>query len=331
MQGQNKQGDKVSRRRVLGAALALACAGLSGTAAAQTYPSRPIHLYVAFAPGGAGDTVARLVARKMSENLGQPIVIENRPAPMVAVVAVQQAKPDGYTLLMAGSGTALTNALFKSLPYDLMGDFIHVSTLASFDLALLTSPASSLKSVQDVVAYARAHPGKLNIGTVRVGSTQNLAAEMFKAMAGIDAVIVPYRTTGDLLTAVRTKDVQVAFEILPPILSQVKGNVVKPLAVTSNKRFPALPDVPTVTESGIPGFEASSWNGLSVPARTPPEVVARLVKGIQAAVASPEVQKDLERMGMVAKAGTPEEMTRRMSGDIAKWGAVIEKAGIEKQ
>jgi tripartite-type tricarboxylate transporter receptor subunit TctC len=267
----------------------------------------------------------------MSENLGQPIVIENRPAPMVAVVAVQQAKPDGYTLLMAGSGTALTNALFKSLPYDLMGDFIHVSTLASFDLALLTSPASSLKSVQDVVAYARAHPGKLNIGTVRVGSTQNLAAEMFKAMAGIDAVIVPYRTTGDLLTAVRTKDVQVAFEILPPILSQVKGNVVKPLAVTSNKRFPALPDVPTVTESGIPGFEASSWNGLSVPARTPPEVVARLVKGIQAAVASPEVQKDLERMGMVAKAGTPEEMTRRMSGDIAKWGAVIEKAGIEKQ
>ena len=320
-----------TRRRALAAALGLASMALAGPASAQTYPSRPIQFFVAFGPGGAGDTVARLVAKKMSENMKTPIIIENRPAPMVAVVSVQKAKPDGYTMLMAGSGTALTNALFKTLPYDLLGDFVHVSTLASFDIALLVNPESELKGVKDVIAYAKANPGKLNIGTVRVGSTQNLAAEMFKSAAGIDAVIVPYKTTGDLLTAVRSKDVHVAFEILPPILGQVEGKLVKPIAVGSGKRFPALPNVPTVAESGVPGFDASSWNGVSVPAKTPPEVVARLTKEINAAVASPEVQKELVRIGMVPKAGTPEEMTARMKGDIAKWGAVIEKAGIEKQ
>lgn len=321
----------IQRRMALACALAFAGALAGGAGAAEAYPARPIHWFVAFAPGGAADTVARVVAKKLSEDLGQPVIIENRPAPLVAVVAVQKARPDGYTLLMAGSGTALSSALFKSLPYDLMGDFTHVSTLASFDLALLASPDSSLQSVRDVIAYAKAHPGRLNIGTVRVGSTQNLAAEMFKSMAGIDAVIVPYKTTGDLLAALRTKDVQVAFEILPPILGQVNGHLVRPLAVGSTKRFPSLPGVPTIAESGVAGFDASSWNGVSVPARTPPEVVARLAQAIDAAVASPAVQKELARIGMVAKAGTPQEMTARMQSDIAKWGAVIEKAGIEKQ
>lgn len=320
------------RRRALAAILGLACAPLAGPAfATDNYPSRPIHFYVAFAPGGAGDTVARIVSKKMADSMGQPIVIENRPAPLVAVQTVQKAKPDGYSMVMVGSGTALTNGLFKSLPYDLVKDFIHVSTLASFDLAMITSPDSRLNTVKDVIAYAKAHPGKLNIGTVRVGSTQNLAAEMFKSMTDTDVVIVPYKTTGELLTAVRMKDVQVAFEILPPILGQVKGNQVKAIATTSAKRFPALPNVPTVEESGVTGFEASSWNGVSVPTKTPPEVVARLVKEIDAAVASPEVQKQLERIGMVPKAGTPEEMTARVKGDIAKWTGVIEKAGIEKE
>ncbi len=322
----------IARRRALGACLALACAPLVGPAAAEgKYPTRPIQFYVAFAPGGAGDTVARLVSRKMSESLGQPIVIENRPAPLVAVQTVQKARPDGYTMVMVGSGTALTNGLFKTLPYDLMKDFVHVSPLASFDLAFLTSPDSTLKTVKDVIAEAKAHPGKLNIGTVRVGSTQNLAAEMFKSMTGVDVVVVPYKTTGELLTAVRTKDVHVAFEILPPILGQVKGKQVRAIATTASKRFPALPDVPTVDESGVKGFEASSWNGVSVPAKTPPEVVARLNREINAAVNSPEVQKELERIGMVAKAGTPQEMSERLRGDISKWTAVIDKAGIQKE
>ena len=257
-------------------ATAWALAASCMLALAQPYPAKPIQLVVAFAPGGAGDLVARLVARKMAESTGQPVVIENKPVPVAAVSMVAHAKPDGYTLLMAGSGTALTSALFAKLPYDLMGDFIHVSTLASFDLTLITGSQSGFNSVADVLAYARAHPGKLNIGTVRVGSTQNLAAEMFKAMAGLDAVIVPYKTTGEIISAMRSKDVHVAIEMLPPMLGQIAGKSVKALAVTSGKRFPGLPAVPTLAESGLPGFEASSWNGITVPAGTPPDVVSRL-------------------------------------------------------
>jgi tripartite-type tricarboxylate transporter receptor subunit TctC len=311
--------------------MALALAANCVSAAAQSYPTKPITFYVAFGPGGAGDIVARLVTRKMSESMGQPIVVENRPAPMVAPLAVAKAKPDGYTLLMAGSGTALTQVLFKTMPYDLMGDFAHVSSLASFDLSLLTGGESEFNSVADVLAFARANPGKLNIGTVRVGSTQNLAAEMFKSMAGIDAVIIPYKTTAEIISALRAKDLHVAIEILPPILGQVTGKVVKPLAMTSNTRFPGLPDVPTLSESGVPGFDASSWNGVSVPAKTPPAIVDRLAKEIQKAVASPDVQKELQALGMVARSSTPEQMTQRMTSDMAKWKAVIDKAGIPKQ
>lgn len=321
----------IPRRLVLHGALALAFAATCASAAAQSYPTKPITFFVAFGPGGAGDIVARLVTRKMSESMGQPIVVENRPAPMVAPLAVAKAKPDGYTLLMAGSGTALTQVLFKTMPYDLMGDFTHVSSLASFDLSLITGGESEFKLVADVLAFARANPGKLNIGTVRVGSTQNLAAEMFKSMAGIDAVVIPYKTTAEIISALRSKDLHVAIEILPPILGQVTGKVVKPLAMTSNTRFPGLPDVPTLSESGVPGFDASSWNGVSVPAKTPPAIVERLAAEIQKAVASPEVQKELQGLGMVARASTPEQMTQRMTSDMAKWKAVIDKAGIPKQ
>jgi len=166
---------------------------------------------------------------------------------------------------------------------------------------------------------------------VRIGSTQNLSAEMFKSMTGIDALVVPFKTTADILTALRSKDVHIAFEILPPILTQIAAKNVKVLAVTASKRFPGLPNVPTLAESGVPGFEATSWNGISAPLGTPQPVIDRLAKEIQVAVASPEVQKELQALGFVAKAGTPEQMTQRMKSDIAKWGAVIEKAGIEKQ
>ncbi len=298
---------------------------------AQTYPVKPIQLFVALAPGGAGDIVARMVARKLGESMGQPVVVENRPSPVVAVATVARAKPDGYTLMMAGSGTALSSALFKSLPYDLMGDFTHISTMASFDLVLVAGNPSGFHSVADVLAYAKAHPGKLNIGTIRIGSTQQLTAEMFKSMAGMDAVVVPYKTTPDVVTALRSNDVQVAMEILSPVLGQIKGKNLKALAVTSSSRFPGLPDVPTLSESGIPGFEASSWNGISAPADTPAPVVQRLAKEIEAALASPEVQKELQAIGIVARSSSPAQMTQRMQADMAKWRAIIEKAGIPRQ
>jgi tripartite-type tricarboxylate transporter receptor subunit TctC len=311
--------------------IALAIAACPPLVFAQAYPAKPVTLVVAFAPGGAGDIVARLVAKKMGESMGQPVVIDNRPVPVAAVSLVKNAKPDGYTLLMAGSGTALTSALFNKLPYDLMGDFVHVSTLASFDLTLMTGPQSNFNSVADVLAFARANPGKLNIGTVRVGSTQNLSAEMFKAMAGIDAVIVPYKTTAEIVTALRAKDVHVAIEMLPPMLGQIAGKSVRPLAVTSTKRFPDLPSVPTLAESGLPNFESSSWNGVAVPKGTSAEVVARLAKEIDRALSSPDVQKELQSAGMVAKASTPEQMAQRMRDDMAKWRSVIDKAGIPRQ
>lgn len=307
-----------------------ACVGMA-PAWAQAYPAKPIQLFVAFAPGGAGDIVARVVAKKLGESLGQPVVIENRPSPVVAVVTVARAKPDGYTLMMAGSGTALTSGLFKSLPYDLMGDFIHVSTMASFDLSLITGTQSGFQTVADVLAFAKANPGKLNIATVRIGSTQHLTAELFKSMAGIDAVIVPYKTTADIITALRAKDVHVAIEMLPPVLGQISGKTVKALAMTSSSRFPGMPDVPTLAESGLPGFEAASWNGISVPANTPPAIVSKLAKELDAAIASAEVQRELQVLGMVAQASTPEQMTRRMRNDMAKWKTVIDKAGIPKQ
>jgi len=298
---------------------------------AQVYPTKPIQLFVAFAPGGAGDIIARVVAKKLGENLGQPIVIENRPSPVVAVVTVAKAKPDGYTLMMAGSGTALTSGLFKSLPYDVMGDFIHVSTMASFDMSLITGTQSGFQTVSDVLAFAKANPGKLNIATVRIGSTQHLTAELFKSLSGIDALIVPYKTTAEIVTALRAKDVHVAIEMLPPVLGQISGKTVKALAMTSGSRFPGMPDVPTLAESGLPGFEAASWNGISVPANTPPAIVNKLSKELEVAIASSEVQRELQALGIVAQASTPEQMTRRMRNDMAKWKTLIDKAGIPKQ
>jgi tripartite-type tricarboxylate transporter receptor subunit TctC len=321
----------MQRRSVLWCAIGTALTTVGATAHAGPYPDRPITLYVAFAPGGAGDIVARLVAREMSQSMGQAVVIENRPTPNQAVATVAKAKPDGYTLVMTGNGTTLSSALFKSLPYDLLKDFTHVSTLAFFDLALIVSGQSDLSTVSDVLAWARVNPGKLNIGTVRLGSTQNLAAEMFKSMTGINAVIVPYRTTADILTALRAKDVAVAFEIVPPILGQIKSKTIKPLAVMSTSRFPDLPDVPTMVESGVQGFVVTSWNGISVPSNTPQPIVDRLAKALQAAVAAPDVKLGLQAVGMVARSSSSEQMTERVRSDIVKWRTVIEKAGIPRQ
>ncbi len=313
-------------------ALAAVCLmALASVACAQAYPSKPIQLVVAFAPGGAGDIVARLVAKKMGESMGQQVLVDNRPIPVAAVSAVAHAKPDGYTLLMAGSGTALTSALFAKLPYDLMRDFVHISTLASFDLVLIVDGASDLKTVGDVLAFAKAHPGRLNVGTARVGSTQNLTGEMFKAMTGMDAVIVPFKNAGEITSALKGKDVHLAVEMLPAALGQISNKSLRALAVTSGKRYAGLPQVPTLAESGVTGFDASSWNGIAVPTGTPPEVVARLSREIAKAVDSPEVQKGLQSLGAAARASTSEQMTQRMRDDIAKWRAVIDKAGIPRQ
>lgn len=313
--------------------IALMFAAFCAAGHAQSFPTKPITLFVSFAPGGAGDLLARRVAQKMSENMGQPVLIENRPGAGAAVAAVIVAKsaPDGYTLLLTGNGTAISSVLFKSLPYNYTRDFRHVSSLASFDLALIISGQSDFKSAADIVAFAKANPGKLNIGTSRIGSTQHLAAEMFKSMAGIDAVSVPYKSSGEMITALRANDVQLAFEIVPAILGQISSKSVKLLAVASSKRFPGFPDVPTMVESGVPGFDATSWAGISVPVKTPTIIVDRLAKEVEIAVAAPDVQKALQSMGFLAGSSTPEQMTQRIQLDMAKWKSVIVKSGIQLQ
>jgi tripartite-type tricarboxylate transporter receptor subunit TctC len=315
--------------RICTAALAVAATSTF----AQGYPARPVKIVVPFAAGGVADITARVLSQKMSETMRRQVLVENRPSAggIVASEAVAKAEPDGYTLLFITNGNAVSASLFKSLPYDTVNDFAPVSTVGFFDLVLVVDSASKVGSVRDLIASARANPNKLNIGTINIGSTQNLAAELFKSMAGVDAQVVPFKTTPAVITALRGNEVHVAFEILAPVMAQIKGKALRPLAVTSDKRFAGLPEVPTVAESGVPGYQASSWNGVAAPARTPKAVIDRLNREVNAAVAALEVRKRLQDLGVEARAGTPAALGALLVSEIAKWRAVIERAKIEKQ
>ena len=297
------------------------------------YPTRPVTLIVPYAAGGVADVGMRILSDKLSSKLGQQFVVEDRPGAggIVAAQAGASAAPDGYTLLMIGNNNAIAAALFKSLPFNVLTDFASVSTAAFFDLLIVTRAASPLKTVQDVVDAARKNPGKLNIGTITPGSTQNLAADLFVNTAGIDAAIVPFRASPDMAGAVLRGDVDVAFEFYAAINGLLADEKLTVLASTGRQRTAYLPDVPTVIESGLKGFEVLSWNGLSVPAATPPGVVATLNRAMKDVMPTPDVQDRAKQMGMAMRWSTPEDMTARMKADIAKWGAVIEKAGIAKR
>ncbi len=312
-------------------AVVLAAAG--SIASAQGYPTRPVKLLVPFAAGGVADITARVLAQKMSETMGQQMLVENRPSAggILASEAVAKAEPDGYTLLFITNGNAVSATLFRSLPYDTVGDFSPVSTVGFFDLVLVVNSDSKIGSVRDLMAFAKANPDKLSIGTINIGSTQNLAAELFKSMSGIDALVVPFKATPAVITALKGGDVQVAFEILAPVLGQIRGGSLKALAVTSERRYPGLPNVPTVAESGVSGYQASSWNGVAAPARTSRAIVDRLNREVNAAAAAPEVRQRLQELGVEARAGTPEALGALLVAEIAKWKAVIERAKIEKQ
>ena len=319
--------------------LLLACAGaalgLTGAAAAQGhFPSKPITLIVPFAPGGIADITARAVAREMSASLGQPVVVDNRPSAgsIVASIAVAQAAPDGHTLLLVSNGHAVSASLFKGLPFDVQKDFAPVGTLGFFDLVLVVGQESRFKTLGDLLGFAKANPGKLTIGTIAVGSTQHLSAELFKSVAGIDAVVVPYKTSPAVITALRSGEIDLGFEILGPTLPQISGKALRALAVTSDKRFtPALPDVPTVQEAGVAPYNVASWNALAVPARTPKEVVEKLNRAANAALAVPAVQQQLQALGVRAQGGTPGQMQALLAAEIQRWAGVISTAKVERQ
>lgn len=323
-------------RRQFFLASAVACAAIMAPAslwAQAAFPSKPIRLVVPNAPGGAADLTARTVGEKMAKGLGQPVLIDNRPGAggVVAGQAVANAAPDGYTMLLISSGTAVSEALFKSLPFDASKDFTPVAPLASFDLVIVGSPTGEFKTLAEMVAWAKANPGKLNIGTPAIGTTQNLAAELFKTAAGIDAQVVPFKGTPDVITAIRGGQIQAGLDILSPLLSQIQGKALLPLAITGAKRSRVLPDVPTAQEAGVKNLNAASWNGLAVPAKTPQAVVERLNKEINEALRDPEVRKKLEALNLDPNPGTPAEAAALLNGDIKRWGEVITRAKIERQ
>ena len=300
---------------------------------AQTFPSKAIHIVVPNAAGGAADLTSRTVGQKISETLGQPVIVDNKPGAggVIAGEAVAKAAPDGHTLLLISSGTAVSASLFKSLPYDTVKDFIPVAPLATFDLVIVGNEGGRFQTLAELVAWGKANPGKLNIGTPNIGTTQHPAAELFKTAAGLDAQIVPFNGTPAVINALRGGQIDAGLDILGPLLAQIKAKALRPLAITGDKRSVALPDVPTAKEAGVSGFVAASWNGLAVPAKTPKDVVARLNKDIVAALNDPAVRKRLEDLNLDPHPGTPEQAAALLHNDIKRWGDVIVRAKIQKQ
>ncbi len=320
------------RRAVLLLAAAMACMGV----AAQTgtpADKRPIRLVVPFGPGGVADLTARVVAQKMTETMGRSIVVDNKPGAggIVAADAVAKAPPDGNTLLLMSNGNAVSAGLFKSLPFDPVKSFTPVSMLGTFDIAVITGAKSRFKDIASLLAYARANPGKLNIGTIAIGSTQHLAAELFKRSMGIDVTIVPFNSSSAVISALQGDQVDAGVEILAPVLGQIAGHTLNALAVMGEKRSPALPNIPTVAESGAPQFNVASWNALAAPANMPPDVIARLNKATNAALNAPEVKAKLLQLGMQASGGTPQAQADFFAREIKRWSDVIQQAGIQKQ
>jgi len=323
---------KLSRRHLLAAAPAL----FSPPLWAQTgFPSKPIKIVVPNAAGGAADITARTIGQKLAEALGQAVVIDNRASAggIVAGELVAKAEPDGHTMLLISSGTAVSASLFKTLPFDTLKDFAPVSKLASFDLVLCVAEGGRFKTLADLLDYARANPGKLNIGSPQVGTTQNLAAELLVSSAGLQAQIVPFNGTPPVITALRGGNLDAMVEILGPVMGQIKSGALRPLAVLSDRRGAALPDVPAVREVGgsLAQFQASSWNGLAVPAKTPREVVLRLNKELQAILAMPDVKARLSDLSLYAQGSTPEQVGEILQADIKRWADVIARAKIEKK
>jgi tripartite-type tricarboxylate transporter receptor subunit TctC len=300
---------------------------------AQNYPSRPIRFVLPFAAGGVADITARLAAEKLGEKLGQRIVIENQPGPggIAAARAVLSAPPDGHTLGLISNGTAISVAFFNALPFDPAKDFAFISTLGTFALVFGVNAQSEFRTLQDFIKAAREQPGKLNVGTIAVGSTQHLGAELFKSTAALDFQIVPYRGTPEVIIALLRNDVQLMDDFYAAMKGNLIDNKIRALATSGPERASYLPDVPTVQEAGVPGYDVVSWNGVVARAGTPAEIVNLLNAKIREVVAMPEVKMKYAELGVEAKASSPEELKARIEADIKKWAAVVEKAGIPKQ
>jgi tripartite-type tricarboxylate transporter receptor subunit TctC len=321
----------LNRRQALG--LIVSSVAAQPTLAQARYPDRPIRLIVPFGPGGLADVTARVVGEKVGQLLGQQVVIVNQPGAggVSAARAALGSPADGYTLMLFTNGTAISVPLVKELGYDPLTQFTPVSSLGFFDFLLLTSAEQTYKSLADLLAAARAKPGAINIGTINVGSSQNLSAVLFKTMAGLDLTIVPYRTTPDAMTAVLRNDVDIVIDGYVASKSLLQEGKLRALATSGPVRFSGLPDIPTVAESGVPGFDVTSWNAVFALTGTPTDVIATLNTAIQSALTDPTVRQRLLDLGIEPRGGSPDAIGQRLRQDITRWSDVIIRANIPRQ
>jgi len=316
------------------ALLALVLAVLAGGAHAQGYPSRPIKMIVPTPAGGPIDTMARVVARSLSAALGQNVVIDNRGGAGNTIGSAEAARaaPDGYTLLFSSaSGLVISPMLYANPGYDPLMSYAPVAATTDIPLVLVVNPAVPAKSVGELVAYARANPGKLNFASGGSGTFPHLAGELLKSMAGIDIVHIPYKGGGPGLTATVAGQTQVMFDVPATVRPFVDDHKLRLLAVASARRDPSLPDVPTMVESGFPGFITTSWTGMLAPAGTAPEVIAALNAKVNEALASAELRATLKKLGAVPLGGAPQELTRMIAGDIGRWGPIVKKLNLKAE
>jgi tripartite-type tricarboxylate transporter receptor subunit TctC len=317
--------------------LAAVCAlalGPAATAPAQEWPQRPIRIIVAFGPGGGTDIVGRIIGQSLQERLGQPVVIENRPGAggTLGNEAVARADKDGYTLGIMTAGQIIAAVMNKSLRYDTLTAFDPVSQVATAGLLIVTRPDFPANNVKELIAVAKADPGKLSFASPGFGATQHFTAELFRQIADIKVLQVPFRTSPEAFAAVLGKQVDVLFDTVSAVLGQVQSGQLKALAVTGKDRFPAVPDVPAAIESGVvPGYDATTWYGFFAPRGTPPEIVAKLNKTINEILKEEAVRERLTKAGVVVQGSTAEAFGKHMASELVRWEAVRVAAGIPQQ
>jgi tripartite-type tricarboxylate transporter receptor subunit TctC len=322
-------------RKTLFALLALPAALMMTlvSPAQAKWPEKPVKIILPFGAGGVADVTARIMAAKLTEKFGQQVLIENMPGPggINAARTVIQSPPDGYTMAYVTNGTSISVAAFNKLPFDPVKDLKMVSMVGTFDLVFAVDAKSEYKTLGDWIKAAKANPGKLNIGTTLLGGTQNLGAELFKSMAGINAQIVVYKNSPDIVVALLRNDIQMMIDFPPAVQGQVNDGKVRLLASSSPKRSELLPKIPTVDESGVKGYEVISWNGIGVPKDTPKEVIDTMNKAMREVLGTPEMKAAFAKVGVEAHASSPAELEARLVGDIKKWNDVIDKAKIPRK
>ena len=318
----------------LAAVLSMTLVVPHGQALADTrYPTKAVRIVVPFAAGGVADITARVVAERLGARVGGRFFVENQPGAggIAAARTVMSSAADGNTLALLTNGTAISVSLFKQLPFDPLKDFEPISSLGYFDFVIATGADSAFKTLADFIKAAKAKPGALNVGTINVGSTQNLSAELFKTAAGIDFQIVPFRATPDVLVSLMQGNLALMIDSYSSMKGNLADNKIRALASSAAKRSESAPDIPAVQESGVADYDVVSWNALFAPAGTPPEIVKILNDALRDILAEPAVKTRLLELGIEAKASSPEEIRSRLKSDIDKWRAVIEKSGIERQ